>query len=174
MLGELREAPHGSHDDQCLIGATLVETPDGPVRLMDVRTGDVVLGASGWVRVLAAACTGSARVIGSAGLVGTAGHPVWTSRGWSPLASLRYDDELWMHARFPTATGQPTREAGARHATGGGSSSQYCFEPVIEWIAEGRIPTEGVVSHKLPLEKWKEGFELALKGEGAVRVVLVP
>lgn len=123
LLGELREAPHGSHDDQCLIGATLVETPDGPVRLMDVRTGDVVLGASGWVRVLAAACTGSARVIGSAGLVGTAGHPVWTSRGWSPLASLRYDDELWMHARFPAATGQPTREAGARHATGGGSSS---------------------------------------------------
>ena len=123
LVGELREAPHGRNDDQCLIGATLVETPDGPVRLMDVRTGDVVLGASGWVRVLAAACTGSARVIGSAGLVGTAGHPVWTSRGWSPLASLRYDDELWIHARFPTATGQPTREAGARHATGGGSSS---------------------------------------------------
>ena len=52
--------------------------------------------------------------------------------------------------------------------------SPYCFEPVIEWIAEGKLPTEGVVSHKFPLEKWREGFDLALKGEGAVRVVLIP
>ncbi|NLL37044.1 MAG: alcohol dehydrogenase catalytic domain-containing protein [Fretibacterium sp.] len=52
--------------------------------------------------------------------------------------------------------------------------SPYCFPPVIKWITEGRLPTEGVASHTFSLDQWKEAFELALSGEGAVRVVLVP
>ena len=76
------------------------------------------------------------------------GHP--TTADWSIISDEKELDLLGVHL------------------------SPYCFPSVIEWIADGRLPTEGVVSHKFPLEKWKEGFELALKGEGAVRVVLVP
>ncbi|ACL69085.1 erythritol/L-threitol dehydrogenase [Halothermothrix orenii] len=50
----------------------------------------------------------------------------------------------------------------------------YCYEPVIEWIANGKLPTEGVVTHKFPLEKWKEAFEKAEKGQDSIKVVLVP
>ena len=51
--------------------------------------------------------------------------------------------------------------------------SPYCYDTVIEWIDNGKLPTAGVVSHKFPLEKWEEGFHLAQTGEdGAMKVVL--
>ena len=53
--------------------------------------------------------------------------------------------------------------------------SPYCFDTVLEWIEDGKLPTDGVVSHKLPLEKWEEGFDIASKSaEGTFKVVLVP
>lgn len=57
----------------------------------------------------------------------------------------------------------------------GSHLSPYCYDTVIEWIANGKLPTEGVVTHKFPLEKWEEGFHLATTGEGgALKVILVP
>ena len=57
----------------------------------------------------------------------------------------------------------------------GSHLSPYCYDTVIEWIGNGKLPTEGVVTHKLPLEKWEEGFRLAKTGEnGAMKIVLVP
>jgi threonine dehydrogenase-like Zn-dependent dehydrogenase len=57
----------------------------------------------------------------------------------------------------------------------GSHLSPYCFPPVIEWIANGKLPTEGVVTHVMKLENWKEAFELALSGaNGANRVVITP
>ena len=53
--------------------------------------------------------------------------------------------------------------------------SPFCYDTVIEWIGNGKLPTEGVVTHKFPLEKWEEGFHIAKTGEnGALKVVLVP
>ncbi|WHH61116.1 alcohol dehydrogenase catalytic domain-containing protein [Petroclostridium sp. X23] len=52
--------------------------------------------------------------------------------------------------------------------------SPYCYEPVIEWIGNGKLPTEGVVTHQLPLEQWQEAFELAEKGENSLKVVIKP
>lgn len=53
--------------------------------------------------------------------------------------------------------------------------SPYCFDTVIDWIESGKLPTDGVVSHKLPLSSWKEGFDAAAAGaEGTFKVVLVP
>ncbi len=57
----------------------------------------------------------------------------------------------------------------------GAHLSPYCYDTVIEWIGNGKMPTEGVVTHKFPLEKWKEGFKLATTGaNGALKVILVP
>lgn len=50
----------------------------------------------------------------------------------------------------------------------------YCYPPVIEWIASGKLPTEGVVTHRLPLEKWREGFEMASNGDESIKVILEP
>jgi threonine dehydrogenase-like Zn-dependent dehydrogenase len=49
---------------------------------------------------------------------------------------------------------------------------QYPF--VIEGIANGRIPTEGVVTHQLPLEQYKEGLEMMKKGDKSLKILLVP
>lgn len=53
--------------------------------------------------------------------------------------------------------------------------SPYCYDTVIEWIGNGKLPTDGVVTHKFSLENWKEGFEIAKTGkDGALKVVLTP
>ncbi|GAA3318653.1 hypothetical protein GCM10020331_022330 [Ectobacillus funiculus] len=52
----------------------------------------------------------------------------------------------------------------------------YCYEHVIKGIANGDLPTEGVVTHTLPLEEFeKKGFELVKKnGSQSLKVVLNP
>lgn len=50
----------------------------------------------------------------------------------------------------------------------------YCYPLVIEGIRNGDFPTEGVVTHKLPLEKYEEGFELMKSGSKSLKIVLIP
>lgn len=50
----------------------------------------------------------------------------------------------------------------------------YCYPLVIEGIGNGDLPTEGVVTHTLPLEQFAEGFELMKRGIGSIKVVLNP
>ena len=53
--------------------------------------------------------------------------------------------------------------------------SPYCYDTVIEWIGNGKLPADGVVTHAFPLEKWAEGFEIAKTGkDGAMKVILLP
>lgn len=57
----------------------------------------------------------------------------------------------------------------------GSHLSPFCYDTVIEWIGNGKLPTEGVVTDKYPLEKWEEAFDLATTGAGgALKVILVP
>ncbi|GKU83288.1 erythritol/L-threitol dehydrogenase [Niallia sp. NCCP-28] len=50
----------------------------------------------------------------------------------------------------------------------------YCYPLVIEGIMNGDLPTEGVVTHKLPLEEFEQGFELVKSGKESLKVVLIP
>lgn len=57
----------------------------------------------------------------------------------------------------------------------GAHLSPFCYDNVIEWIGNGKLPTEGVVTHTFSLEDWEKGFELAATGaESALKVILVP
>ena len=57
----------------------------------------------------------------------------------------------------------------------GAHLSPYCFDTVIEWIGNGKLPTNGVVSHTFPLEEFAKAFELAKTGaNGALKVILTP
>lgn len=56
----------------------------------------------------------------------------------------------------------------------GAHLSPHCYESVIEWIQDGKLPTKGVVTHKLPLDEWKKAFELAKTGDHALKVILIP
>ncbi|PAE96888.1 MDR/zinc-dependent alcohol dehydrogenase-like family protein [Shouchella clausii] len=50
----------------------------------------------------------------------------------------------------------------------------YCYPLVIEGIANGDLPTEGVVTHELPLERFAEGFELMKNGSNSLKIILKP
>ena len=56
----------------------------------------------------------------------------------------------------------------------GGHLAPYCYPATIEWIADGSLPTDGVVTQKLPLTEWKKGFEMVASGKGSIKVVLFP
>lgn len=50
----------------------------------------------------------------------------------------------------------------------------YCYPFTIKAIADGRLPTNGVVTHKLPLESYQLGFEMMKKGDESIKVLLIP
>lgn len=50
----------------------------------------------------------------------------------------------------------------------------YCYPLVIDGIQNGDFPTRGVVTHKLPLKDFEEGFELMKKGEKSLKIILEP
>ena len=50
----------------------------------------------------------------------------------------------------------------------------YCYPFTIEAIGDGRLPTEGVVTHKMPLADFQKGIDMMHKGEGSIKIVLIP
>ena len=56
----------------------------------------------------------------------------------------------------------------------GSHLSGLTYPAVIKGIAEGRIRTEGLVTHTYPLSRWRGAFGTAEKGDGARKVLLVP
>lgn len=50
----------------------------------------------------------------------------------------------------------------------------YCYPLVIEGIHNGDLPTEGVVTHKLPLEDFQKGFDLMKQGDQSLKIILQP
>ncbi|SJZ91319.1 MDR/zinc-dependent alcohol dehydrogenase-like family protein [Consotaella salsifontis] len=50
----------------------------------------------------------------------------------------------------------------------------YCYPFTIAGIADGRLPTEGVVTHKLPLSEFQKGLDMMHEGKGSIKILLVP
>jgi erythritol/L-threitol dehydrogenase len=50
----------------------------------------------------------------------------------------------------------------------------YCYPFVIDAISNGRLPTEGVVTHRLPLEEYEKGIEMMKKGDKSLKILLEP
>lgn len=55
----------------------------------------------------------------------------------------------------------------------GVSLSPGCYPRVIEGIADGSIPTDGVLTHVLPLSEFEEAFAIAKRGE-SIKIALKP
>lgn len=56
----------------------------------------------------------------------------------------------------------------------GAHLSPYCYETVIEWLNIGKLPADGVVTHKFPLEKWEEAYSMVGNANESIKVILVP
>jgi threonine dehydrogenase-like Zn-dependent dehydrogenase len=56
----------------------------------------------------------------------------------------------------------------------GSHLSALTYPAVIKAIGNGRIHTQDLVTHKVPLSEWARGFEIAESEPGALKVLLVP
>ena len=50
----------------------------------------------------------------------------------------------------------------------------YCYPLAIEYLRNGTISGEDLVTHNLPLARFAEGLEIATRAEDSIKVVLVP
>jgi 2-desacetyl-2-hydroxyethyl bacteriochlorophyllide A dehydrogenase len=50
----------------------------------------------------------------------------------------------------------------------------YCYPLVINGIANGDFPTDGVVTHKLPLKEFEKAFQMVKCGQESLKVILIP
>lgn len=57
----------------------------------------------------------------------------------------------------------------------GAHLSPYNYPSIIQWICDGSLPTDGVVSHKFSLDDWEKAFHIAKTGEdNALKVAIIP
>lgn len=57
----------------------------------------------------------------------------------------------------------------------GAHLSPYSYPSVIQWIGDGSLPTDGVVSHTFKLDDWEKAFEMAATGaDNSFKVALIP
>ncbi|MDI9607260.1 MAG: alcohol dehydrogenase catalytic domain-containing protein [Atribacterota bacterium] len=56
----------------------------------------------------------------------------------------------------------------------GAHLSPYTYESAIRFLNDGRIKADKIITHELPLQDFKKGFEMVTKGEDSIKVVLIP
>eukprot|EP01120_Amphizonella_sp_Union-15-10_P017246 TRINITY_DN952_c0_g1_i1.p1 TRINITY_DN952_c0_g1~~TRINITY_DN952_c0_g1_i1.p1 ORF type:complete len:363 (-),score=67.14 TRINITY_DN952_c0_g1_i1:86-1174(-) len=52
--------------------------------------------------------------------------------------------------------------------------SPYCYPLAISMLVKKQLPITEIVSHVLPLEKWREGFDKVTASKDSLKVVLIP
>jgi threonine dehydrogenase-like Zn-dependent dehydrogenase len=77
-------------------------------------------------------------------------HPGPTSVDWSIIGDLK---ELNIH---------------------GAHLGPHCYEKAIDYIQNGAVNVEMLVSHTLPLDQYQRGLEIAARAEDSIKVVLIP
>ena len=50
----------------------------------------------------------------------------------------------------------------------------YCYPQAIQYLLDGSISAGDLVSHTLPLEKFREGLEIVTRGDESIKAVLIP
>jgi len=50
----------------------------------------------------------------------------------------------------------------------------YCYPRAIQYIVDGTVAADRVVTHTLPLDRFREAIELAHSQTESVKVVLMP
>ena len=54
----------------------------------------------------------------------------------------------------------------------GGARGRTDVPKIVDWYMEGKINIDDLITHRLPLERINEGFDLMKKGESIRSVVL--
>ncbi len=57
---------------------------------------------------------------------------------------------------------------------GGHLSPWGSYDSAIRYLHDGRMKADKLITHRLPLDKWEEGFKLVEKGSESIKVLLIP
>ena len=101
------------------------------------------------------------------------GHPASVNQGLEMIRKLGTFVEFSVFGQLATADWSIIGDRKELDLLGS-HLSPYCYETVIEWIGNGKLPTKGVVTHEFPLEQWDKAFELAANADGSIKVILRP
>jgi threonine dehydrogenase-like Zn-dependent dehydrogenase len=50
----------------------------------------------------------------------------------------------------------------------------YCYPLAVEMLLQGQVPVDEIVTHRLPLADYQDGFELVAAARQSIKVMLVP
>ncbi len=50
----------------------------------------------------------------------------------------------------------------------------YCYPPAMQMIAQGRLPMNEIITHRLPLADFQQGIDLVASGTQSIKVTLQP
>jgi threonine dehydrogenase-like Zn-dependent dehydrogenase len=50
----------------------------------------------------------------------------------------------------------------------------YCYPLAVEMLLQGQVPVDEIVTHRLPLANYQDGFELVAAARQSIKVMLVP
>jgi threonine dehydrogenase-like Zn-dependent dehydrogenase len=50
----------------------------------------------------------------------------------------------------------------------------YCYPLAVEMLLQGQVPADEIVTHRLPLANYQDGFELVAAARQSIKVMLVP
>ncbi len=101
------------------------------------------------------------------------GHPASVKQGLEMIRKLGRFVEMGVFKDLVTVDWSIIGDAKELDVLGS-HLGPYSYDTVIKWIYEGKMPTDGVVTHKFKLDDWRKAFELAAKGEEAIKVILIP
>lgn len=57
---------------------------------------------------------------------------------------------------------------------GGHLSPWGCYDTAIRFLHDGRMDASKLITHRLPLDQWLDGFKLVEKGDQSMKVLLIP
>ena len=56
----------------------------------------------------------------------------------------------------------------------GGHLGAGCWETAVKTVADGRLPLNDIITHKLPLDDFLKGIKMVLQGKESIKIMLVP
>ncbi len=136
----------GVHDDLCFVAGTMISTPNGLTPIEQLRVNDLVDTPDGPCRVLAQRMTNAqAEVLSLNGqLVGTKNHPIMTNRGWIDLQNIRKDDILVYQHKGVSSWVFQAKLAWSKSLFTLTATSTTGIQKLKSWLIRGISPKPGV------------------------------
>ena len=102
-----------------------------------------------------------------------AGHPDAVDQGLQLLRKLGRFVALGVSTKYASVDWDIISDR--KELTVVGAHLSPGFYPVaIEYLKNGKINVDGIITHRLKLEEFKNGFEMVHQPEESIKVVLVP